>query len=466
MAIYSLHHQPIGKSTQARPHTAAAHIRYIARPQAVSRIDAARMPLKPSAAASYLVEMEDGDRKNARVVDKLRLALPVELTAGQRAALVRDFADELTQGRASWYAAHHDRDDDAANPHCHLVVRDRDHETGRRVIGMSEAGSTGRIRELWEQHANRALAEAGRPERIDRRTLAAQGIDRAPTIHEGPRAQAMDRRGAVPRSQVREARNGCGARQRTRQVNYPEIDRGHSRPAYNRAIQPSGKVADYWAAIDADAQRREFEERGYGADWRRHHQAPPGPFPSGGGKRQAVEGVMARKPAQSRDDKERGLLKAADKQKRHEARYNDTMKVAYRDPAAAEERMQTYRREKGRPAMEQERAENPGRFGSAPGSRLALDGYTPGAAERRAKAAKAREKLPGAAKTHENATARLDGAAADLGVAPWAEDSRSFARRLAEKRAAENTLEGREQRKARDLERLRRGREQEKERGR
>ena len=73
MAIYSLHHQPIGKSTQARPHTSAAHVRYITRPSAASRIEAGRMPAKPSEAAAFMVDAENGDRKNARVSDKVGL---------------------------------------------------------------------------------------------------------------------------------------------------------------------------------------------------------------------------------------------------------------------------------------------------------------------------------------------------------------------------------------------------------
>lgn len=269
MAIFSLHHKPIGKATQRKPHTASAHIRYITRPEAASRIEGARMPTKAAKAAGYLKQMEDGDRANARVVDKVRLALPVELDAEQRAQLVRDYAEDLTQGRASWLAAFHDKGEDAHNPHCHLVVRDRDHESGKRVIGMSEAGSTEKVRALWETHANRALERAGHEARIDRRTLAAQGIQRAPTIHEGPRAQAMDRRGAQPRSQVRERRNGRGARQRSRQVDYPRIDNGRSRPAYNRALRPRETKADFWAAIDADKRLREFESLGLGADARR-----------------------------------------------------------------------------------------------------------------------------------------------------------------------------------------------------
>ena len=258
MAIYSLHHQPIGKATQARPHTSAAHVRYITRPSAASHIEAGRMPVKPREAAAFMVDAEDGDRKNARVSDKLMLALPRELDAPQRAELVRGFAEEVTEGRAPWLAAHHDQGKDALNPHCHLLIRDRDPATGKRVAGLSEIGSTNRLRALWEEHANRALERAGRPERIDRRTLEAQGIARAPTVHEGPKSQQMERRGARPESRSRRYRNRPGSRLPHRQVDYHGIDKGRSRPAYNRDVRET--PADYWRAMDEDNQARELDQ--------------------------------------------------------------------------------------------------------------------------------------------------------------------------------------------------------------
>lgn len=260
MAIYSLHHQPIGKTTQARPHTAAAHVRYITRPSAMSRLEAARMPSKAGQAAAFMREGEDRDRKNARVADKMMLALPRELDADQRAQLVRAFAEDVTQGRAPWLAAFHDKGKDAQNPHAHLIVRDRDENTGRRVAGLSENGSTERLRSLWEGHANSALEKAGRGERIDRRTLEAQGIERSPTIHEGPKAQQMDKRGVQPESQIRIRRNAPGARSAERQVNYQAIDGGRSRPEYNRQVGRGETPADYWAAIDGAKRADELDQ--------------------------------------------------------------------------------------------------------------------------------------------------------------------------------------------------------------
>lgn len=136
------------------------------------------MPLERSAIYAWLDAQEDGDRKNARVADKVMVALPIELTHAQRAELLTAFAEGMTEGRASWVAAIHDGPSDADNPHAHLIFRDRDFETGRRVMQLSEKGSTERLRVAWETHANTALQRAGLDIRIDRRSLEAQGVER------------------------------------------------------------------------------------------------------------------------------------------------------------------------------------------------------------------------------------------------------------------------------------------------
>lgn len=259
MAIYSLHHSVIGRTTQPRVHTASAHIRYVARRKACSCLIGERMPTTSAKAQAWLREQEDEDRKNARVCDKVLLALPRELTSRQQAELVRAFAEVITKGRASWLAAFHDKGKDSQNPHCHLVVRDRDPETGKRVCGMSERDSTQRLRLLWEQQANLALERAGRPERIDRRTLEAQGIKRRPTIHEGLSAREMQTQGKDVTSRARRVRNGVGAQARERVVDYRKFDKGRARPAHNEYIRET--EADYWTAIDADRLAREMQSR-------------------------------------------------------------------------------------------------------------------------------------------------------------------------------------------------------------
>ena len=50
-------------------------------------------------------------------------------------------------------------------------------------------------RAAWAAYANRALEAAGRPERIDHRSYKRQGVDKIPTVHMGPAASQMERRG-------------------------------------------------------------------------------------------------------------------------------------------------------------------------------------------------------------------------------------------------------------------------------
>jgi len=236
VAIYSLNHSSIGRSTHAAG-TAGAHVGYITRSGACLSVMAERMPLAEAGqrggeARSWLDAQEAADRKNARVIDKVMLALPRELTADQQAALVRSFAEEVTQGRAPWLAAIHQ--DHPENPHCHLVIRDKDPETGKRVVGLSEKGSTERLREAWEVAANLALEKAGREERIDRRSLKDQGIEREATIHVGPQAAAMERQGKQIDSQTRQVTTPKGS---VRDVRWAEIDGGRTRASHNDRVR-------------------------------------------------------------------------------------------------------------------------------------------------------------------------------------------------------------------------------------
>jgi MobA/MobL family len=187
VAIFSLRHTWLGKSHEKyKPGVAKAHANYVTRTSSCTKLIGKRAPLGREALKAWLDRAENNDRKNARIVDKLIIALPVELNPAQREALVRDFCEQASKGRASWVAAMHDKGKDAHNPHVHVIFRDRDYQSGRRVMMTSERGSTERFRLCWEESANRALERAGLDIRIDRRTLAAQGIDRRAGIHLGP----------------------------------------------------------------------------------------------------------------------------------------------------------------------------------------------------------------------------------------------------------------------------------------
>ena len=238
MAIYSCNHSSVGKSTHA-PGTAAAHIRYITRPEAKAQVLAQRMPVDRHQARAWLNEQEISSRKNERMIDKVLGALPRELSHAQQDELVRGFAEHLTQSRAPWLAAIHRTGKDATNPHMHLVIRDRDPETGKKVAQLSSKGSTEQIRQGWELHVNRALERAGREERVDRRSLKAQGIEHAPTIHVGPRVKAMEAKGYKPqRTAAIEHQPVGGALEKAKKTRRMEDYRRVTRMAYNAQIRP------------------------------------------------------------------------------------------------------------------------------------------------------------------------------------------------------------------------------------
>lgn len=190
MAIYSLNRKPISR-TRHRAGFAAAHARYILRPEACSTI-IAHLPgfIEPtrSAIATWLANEERQERRNARMGDRVMVALPREFTEReQRVGVVRAFALAITGGRIPYFAGLHDLDGDADNPHAHVFFRDRGFTTRRPVVGLRQLNTTDWIREVWESTANEHLAAAGYFERVDRRSLAARGIwDREPGQHRGP----------------------------------------------------------------------------------------------------------------------------------------------------------------------------------------------------------------------------------------------------------------------------------------
>lgn len=267
MAIYSLNLKSIGRTTHAAG-TAGAHVLYIARPDAKAELVSEHMPTDPNAARAFLNRGELSDRKNARVADKIRLALPRELTPEQRMQLVRDFAEDVTGGRVPWFAGIHAQGKDAHNPHCHMVIRDRDIDTGKRVLRLSDsprdrakAGLEPKavewVRAKWEDHANRALEAAGHDVRIDRRTLEAQGIDREPTIHIGPQAAHVEEFVDRPCSKARETGNG-------RVIDYPQIDEGRTRKERHAEIvdlnvERAARSKDYRVRETAKLQRDQMK---------------------------------------------------------------------------------------------------------------------------------------------------------------------------------------------------------------
>lgn len=152
-------------------------------------------------------------RKDSRTAREWIVALPAELDTEQRKALVTTFAKGLAgrYGVAVDVAIHQPgAEGDQRNHHAHVLCTTRKvgpqglgekatlelSDKARRERGMGPAADEVKaVREFWAGIANRALERAGVAERIDHRSLEAQGIDRAPTTHLGPVASEMERRG-------------------------------------------------------------------------------------------------------------------------------------------------------------------------------------------------------------------------------------------------------------------------------
>jgi hypothetical protein len=214
MAIFHLSHRPIGRSTH-RAGYAAAHARYILRPGAVA-LAVARLPnaeRTPAASVQWFRDREQTARANARVADRIVVALPLEFNLHEQRLLVTNFVGSLDpQKRCPMLFAIHANGEDAQNPHAHIMLVDADRDTGKRVLMLSERQSTERLREAWEQSVNQALERKGLQVRVDRRTLAAQGIEREPQIHVGPAGSYVAAKSAHERSRLNEEIRAKNAR--------------------------------------------------------------------------------------------------------------------------------------------------------------------------------------------------------------------------------------------------------------
>lgn len=187
-------------------------------------------------------------RKDARTAREWVTALPSELRPEERRALALEFASALVEryGVAVDVAIHAPgRRGDDRNHHAHLLTTTRrlgpEGLSEKADIELSDKARIARgltparkeieaVRALWAGLANAHLERAGRSERIDHRTLAAQGIDRVPTQHQGPAITAMERRGKEGR-----ARRALGLPERPRDVSSRVVeDRRQAQAAAGR----------------------------------------------------------------------------------------------------------------------------------------------------------------------------------------------------------------------------------------
>jgi ATP-dependent exoDNAse (exonuclease V) alpha subunit len=151
-------------------------------------------------------------RKDSQLARDFVLTLARELTLEQQIELVRGWceAEFVSKGFVVDFAIHKSKT--GLNPHAHVLCTTRPVEgqgfgkkpstagkfNGRGSVGVKGKSELEGWRDSWEKHENAALEKAGRPERVDHRSLKDRGIDREPEPKMGPVATAMMRRGLDP----------------------------------------------------------------------------------------------------------------------------------------------------------------------------------------------------------------------------------------------------------------------------
>lgn len=152
-------------------------------------------------------------RKDGTPAREYEIALPSELDPEQRKELALEFGRLIVERHkvAVDIAIHAPTEKgDQRNHHAHIMATTRKLEnrqlTEKSDFDLSDRdrkkkGLPGRkqellaIREEWERLVNQALAKAGKQEKICHKKLEAQGIERPATVHLGPAATAMERKG-------------------------------------------------------------------------------------------------------------------------------------------------------------------------------------------------------------------------------------------------------------------------------
>lgn len=221
MAIFHLHARTAKKGKQS----AAAASSYIRREGAYRHggglvaSGSGNLPAWAETPGAFWAAADQHERANGRLFKSIEASLPRELSRGRQLALIRAFCERVAMtadGPLPYsYAVH---DSDGKNPHMHMMISERvtdgldrgpeghfrraapkgaDPATGgaRKTETLKPRQWLEDMRKLWAEMSNAALAAAGSEERIDHRSLDAQGSCMTPSMHLGPTATAMVAKG-------------------------------------------------------------------------------------------------------------------------------------------------------------------------------------------------------------------------------------------------------------------------------
>ena len=163
--------------------------------------------------------------RDSQLAREIEAALPRELSGEQQLALVRAYVKDnfVDKGMCADFAIH---DKGTGNPHVHIMLTLRPlkengqwgakcrkaydlDENGQRIpdgkggwknhredtTNWNDKGNVEIWRAAWAACTNRALEAAGHPALVDHRSYKRQGIDKIPSVHLGPAASQMEKRG-------------------------------------------------------------------------------------------------------------------------------------------------------------------------------------------------------------------------------------------------------------------------------
>ena len=164
---------------------------------------------------------------NSQLARRWVLTIPREIPPDLYAVLVREFCEQqfVSKGMIVDFAIH-DPHPPGHNPHAHVLLTMRAMDEhgkwlpkSRKVYDLDENGERIKLpsgrwkshkedtvdwndqkyceiwRHEWEVIQNRYLEANDRPERVDLRSYARQGLDIVPTVHEGAAVRQMEKRG-------------------------------------------------------------------------------------------------------------------------------------------------------------------------------------------------------------------------------------------------------------------------------
>jgi hypothetical protein len=219
-------HVAMKSSASAPP--AAAHADYIARAGQyekrgdVVHVEPGNMPEFAQADPRAFWQAADmHERANGRAYTELQIALPRELSDGQRIELAREAAREFMGDRFAYILAVHNpiAKDKIEQPHMHIMFSERVVDERTRALPeeqffkrngakkdreWNDRAKPEEIRVKWCEMMNRAMEREGISERVDPRTWAAQGREDLAALREekelhGDEPDAVERREEIAR---------------------------------------------------------------------------------------------------------------------------------------------------------------------------------------------------------------------------------------------------------------------------